>query len=152
MSKKSAGILLYRKNQNQVEVFLIHPGGPFWKNKDNGAWSIPKGEYDDLEDAFDAALREFKEETGHTLQGNGIPLTPVIMKSGKHIQAFAMEGDLNASEIQSNLFEMEWPPKSGKKQSFPEVDKASWFDVQIALKKINTTQAGLINELQKKLK
>jgi predicted NUDIX family NTP pyrophosphohydrolase len=147
MVKQSAGILLYRKNDNELEVFLVHPGGPFFKNKDLGAWSIPKGEFLDDEDALGAAKREFLEETGQSIEGDFIPLNPVILKSGKKVYAWAVEGDIAHETIVSNLFEIEWPPKSGKKQSFPEIDSAGWFDVDTAKLKINGGQLGLIEGL-----
>jgi predicted NUDIX family NTP pyrophosphohydrolase len=147
MAKQSAGILLYRKTDNQLQVFLVHPGGPFFKNKDDGAWSIPKGEFLDEEDALTAAKREFLEETGQSVDGNFIPLKPVTLKSGKKVFAWALEGDINHETIVSNLFEIEWPPKSGKKQFFPEVDRAAWFDIETAKLKINGAQVGLIEEL-----
>jgi len=147
MPKQSAGILLYRKKESELQVFLVHPGGPFFKNKDMGAWSIPKGEFLDDEDPLAAAKREFKEETGQSIDGNFIPLNPVTLKSGKIVYAWAVEGDLDHENIFSNLFEMEWPPKSGKKQSFPEIDRAEWFDVEIAKQKINSGQVGLIESL-----
>jgi predicted NUDIX family NTP pyrophosphohydrolase len=151
MAKRSAGILLYRKVNNQLQVFLVHPGGPFFKNKEDGAWSIPKGEFLDDEDALTAAKREFKEETGQFVDGNFIPLTPVTLKSGKKVFAWAVEGDINQELIISNLFEIEWPPKSGKKQSFREVDRADWFDVDDAKLKINVAQVALIENLIKDL-
>lgn len=151
MSKKSAGILLYRFKKENLEIFLAHPGGPFWKNKDAGAWSIPKGEFDDNEEPLDAAIREMKEETGLTLKGNFIELTPVKQKSGKLVYAWALEHDIDPSEIKSNEFEMEWPPKSGKKKSFPEIDKAEWFDLTMAKDKILGAQWPLVEELRKKL-
>jgi predicted NUDIX family NTP pyrophosphohydrolase len=147
MAKQSAGILLYRKIDDQLQVFLVHPGGPFFKNKDDGSWSIPKGEFLDDEDALTAAKREFLEETGQSVDGNFIPLNPVMLKSGKKVFAWALEGDINHEVIVSNLFEIEWPPKSGKKQSFPEVDRAAWFDIETAKLKINGAQVGFIEEL-----
>lgn len=147
MPNQSAGILLYRKVNNQLQVFLVHPGGPFFKNKDLGVWSIPKGEFLDDEESFIAAKREFEEETGQSIDGNFIPLNPVKLKSGKTVYAWAVEGDINHETIFSNLFEMEWPPKSGKKQSFPEIDRAGWFEVGEAKLKINTAQAAFIEEL-----
>ena len=147
MGKQSAGILLYRKNDNHLQVFLVHPGGPFFKNKDLGVWSIPKGEFLDDEDPFTAAKREFKEETGVDIEGNFIPLDPVILKSGKKVYAWAVEGDIDHATIFSNLFEIEWPPKSGKRQSFPEIDRAGWFEMSEAKEKINAGQAGLIESL-----
>ena len=146
-AKKSAGILLYRKINKNPEVFLVHPGGPFWQKKNLGAWTIPKGELDDEEDALSAAKREFEEETGTSLSGSFHTLTPVKQKSGKVVYAWALEGDLNAEKIVSNTFEIEWPPKSGKKQSFPEIDKAQWFNLADAKQKINSSQANLIDEL-----
>jgi predicted NUDIX family NTP pyrophosphohydrolase len=151
MSKKSAGILLYRLNNKTLEVFLVHPGGPFWKNKDEGAWSIPKGEFDENEEPLAAAIREMKEETGVIVKGDFIELTPIKQKSGKLVYAFAKEHDLDPSKIKSNEFEMEWPPKSGKKKMFPEIDKAEWFDLKAAKEKINPGQISLLEELKKKL-
>jgi predicted NUDIX family NTP pyrophosphohydrolase len=148
MAKKSAGVLLYRHRSNILEVLLVHPGGPFWKNKDVGAWSIPKGEFMDEEDPLKAALREFQEETGHSLkQTSSIALTPIKQKNGKLVYAWAIKGNLDADKIQSNLFEMEWPPKSGKTQSFPETDKAAWLSIIEAKSKIIPAQAALLNEL-----
>jgi predicted NUDIX family NTP pyrophosphohydrolase len=152
MSKKSAGILLYRIKNKNLEVLLVHPGGPFWKNKDEGAWSIPKGEFDDNEKPLDAAIREMKEETGVILKGNFIELTPVKQKSGKLVYAFAKEHDPDLSQIKSNEFEMEWPPKSGNKKMFPEIDKAEWFDIKTAKEKINQSQINLLEELANKRK
>jgi predicted NUDIX family NTP pyrophosphohydrolase len=147
MSKQSAGILLFRKNDAQLQVFLVHPGGPFFKNKDLGAWSIPKGEFLDDEDALAAAKREFFEETGMAVDGDFIPLNPVTLKSGKKVYAWALEGNIDPTKIVSNEFEIEWPPKSGKKQSFPEVDRADWFDLEEARIKINKAQESLIDHL-----
>jgi len=150
--KKSAGILLYRNLGTAHELFLVHPGGPFWKNKDEGAWSIPKGEFTEEEDALAAAKREFKEETGFNCIGKFIELSSVKLKSGKIVYAWALEKDIDPAEIKSNLFEMEWPPKSGKLQSFPEVDRAAWFTPAAARQKINPAQAAFIEELLEKLK
>ena len=147
MPNQSAGILLYRKINNQLQIFLVHPGGPFFKNKELGAWSIPKGEFPEGEEPLLAAKREFEEETGQAIDGNFIPLNPVKLKSGKKVYAWAVEGDINHETIFSNLFEMEWPPKSGKKQSFPEIDRAGWFGVGEAKLKINIAQAAFIEEL-----
>jgi len=147
MSKQSAGILLYRTTGGLLQVFLVHPGGPFFKNKDLGAWSIPKGEFPEDEDPLLAAKREFLEETGQPIDGDFIKLKPVTLKSGKTVHAWAVEGDIDHETIFSNLFEMEWPPKSGKKQSFPEIDRAAWFDLDEAKAKISPGQAGLIVEL-----
>ena len=152
MQKKSAGILLYRFQDNLAEVLLVHPGGPFWAKKDLGVWSIPKGEFEENEKPLDAAKREVEEETGLKVQGDFIELNAVKLKSGKTIYAWALEGDLNEAAIISNEFEIEWPPKSGLKKSFPEVDKAAWFTMDMAKEKIATGQVPLINELEKKLK
>ena len=152
MSKKSAGILLYRTKNKIVEVLLVHPGGPFWIKKDAGAWTIPKGELNENEEPFDAAIREMKEETGIILKGNYLELTPVKQKAGKLVYAWANEQDIDPSEIKSNEFEIEWPPKSGKKKSFHEIDKADWFDINTAKEKINPGQLPLIEELIIKLK
>ena len=129
MAKQSAGILLYRKNNKQPEVFLVHPGGPFFKNKDSGVWSVPKGEFTDDEDALGAAKREFLEETGHAVDGKFIELSPVVLKSGKKVYAWAVEGDIDHENIKSNTFEIEWPPKSKRVQSFPEIDRRGlvWY-------------------------
>jgi len=151
MPKQSAGILLFRKINNVLQVFLVHPGGPFFKNKDAGAWSIPKGEFLDDEDPLAAAKREFEEETGQAIDGNFMPLKPVTLKSGKIVHAWAVEGDIDHETIFSNLFEMEWPPKSGKKQSFPEIDRAGWFDIEEAKVKINPGQLGLIDDFLSKI-
>ena len=150
--KKSAGILLYRIIKKKMEVLLVHPGGPFFKNKDEGAWSIPKGEFTDEEDALAAARREFEEETGFSCAGNFIELTPVKLKSGKIVNAWALEKNIDADKIKSNDFEMEWPPKSKKMQRFPEIDKGAWFSISDAKIKINLSQAALIDELVVKLK
>jgi predicted NUDIX family NTP pyrophosphohydrolase len=151
MARQSAGILLYRLNNKNLEVFLVHPGGPFWKNKDEGAWSIPKGEFGDKEDALDAAIREMEEETGYRIEDKCTPLSTVKQKSGKIIHAWACRGDVDPAKIRSNEFEMEWPPRSGKKTKFPEVDKAAWFDSDTAKKKINPGQVNLITELESKI-
>ena len=153
MSKQSAGLLLYRKRDDLLEVFLVHPGGPLWAKKDLGAWSIPKGEFDGNEDALTAAKREFREETGLAApEAVYLPLTPVRQKSGKVVHAWAVRSNLAIETIHSNAFEMEWPPKSGRRQSFPEVDKADWFLIETALEKINSGQAELLHELAGKLK
>jgi predicted NUDIX family NTP pyrophosphohydrolase len=134
---------------NQPQVFLVHPGGPFFRKKDEGAWSIPKGEYVDGEEPLAAAQREFEEETGQTISGNFVKLQPIKQKSGKVVQAWAIEGDIDHNAIISNLFEIEWPPKSGKRVSFPEIDRAGWFTIDIAKQKIIPGQLGLIVELEK---
>jgi predicted NUDIX family NTP pyrophosphohydrolase len=151
VTKKSAGILLFRRLAGQIEVFLVHPGGPFWKNKDLGAWSIPKGEFNEDEMALAAALREFKEETGITLAGKFLQLNPVRQKSGKWVYAWAMEKNIDATSIKSNEFEVEWPPRSGKTRRFPEIDRAEWFPVEQAMQKIIPAQSALVTELVKSL-
>lgn len=147
MPKQSAGILLYRKASHGLQVFLVHPGGPFFKNKDEGSWSVPKGEYLPDEDPLLAAKREFKEETGHEIAGNFIALSPIKQKGGKTVLAWAVEGSIDQENIKSNTFEIEWPPRSGKKQTFDEIDSAEWFDIATAKIKINPAQAALIDEL-----
>lgn len=148
MQKKSAGILLYRFHNNLTEVLLVHPGGPFWVKKDLGAWSIPKGEFDEDEKPLDAAIREVEEELGIKVAGKFIELSPVKQKGGKAIYAWALQGNFNAKEIKSNTFEMEWPPKTGITKSFPEVDKAAWFNLNEAKEKINKGQVPLIEGLE----
>ena len=150
MAKKSAGILVYRIRNGQAEVFLVHPGGPFWAKKDAGAWTIPKGEFDE-EDPLVAAQREFKEETGFEIGGTFRPLAPQTLKSGKVVQAWAVEGDLDASQVRSNLFELVWPPGSGRRMRVPEVDRGAWFSLEAGLEKINLGQRGFIRELARLL-
>ncbi|RYY58778.1 MAG: NUDIX domain-containing protein [Chitinophagaceae bacterium] len=145
--KQSAGILAYRIRAHQPEYFLVHPGGPFWKNKDAGAWSIPKGEFHDGEEAVMAARREFEEETGVPVTGNLKKLQAVKLKSGKWIYAFAVRMNVNENAITSNEFDFEWPPKSGKTIRIPEVDKAGWFPLEEARIKINQGQVPLLVEL-----
>jgi predicted NUDIX family NTP pyrophosphohydrolase len=147
-SKQSAGILLYRWKSSTLEVFLVHPGGPFWKNKDAGSWTIPKGEFENEEPALDAAIREFREETGFTLKGHFQPLSPVRQKGGKRIFAWALPGDLDPAKISSNTFELEWPRHSGRQQTFPEVDKGGWFTLTAARLIINPAQIALLEELE----
>lgn len=147
MPKKSAGILLFRKNKKETEVFLVHPGGPFYSKKDDGAWVIPKGEFEEDEDPLTAAKREFSEETGMDIDGDFIELSPVKQKGGKLVYTWAVEGDIDASAIVSNTFEMEWPPKSGKKKTFPEIDKAAWFTLPVARNKILQSQMLLLDQL-----
>lgn len=146
MPSKSAGIIAYR-TRRKLEVLLVHPGGPFWRNKDFGAWSIPKGEYADDEDPAVAARREFAEELGIELSGPLTALGEVRQRAGKLVTAFAVELDLDTSNIRSNTFEMEWPPRSGKRQSFPEVDRAEWFPLDKAREKINPGQGPLLDRL-----
>ena len=148
MTKLSAGLLPFRRANGGIEVFLVHPGGPFWKKKDLGAWSLPKGEYDAAEEPLAAALREFAEETGFQAGGPGfLPLGEIRQPGGKLIVAWAFEQDLDATLARSNTFEMEWPPKSGKVQQFPEVDRAAWFPLPEARIKILPGQAGFLERL-----
>ncbi len=152
MPKKSAGLLMYRRRRGALEVFLVHPGGPFWQKKDAGSWSIPKGEYMPGEDPLEAAKREFQEETSFKASGEFIPLTPRKQPSGKIISAWAFEGDGDASAIKSNTFLMEWPPRSERQQEFPEVDRAGWFSIPVAREKIIKGQSGFLDELTQILK
>jgi len=149
MPRQSAGLLMYRRRKGVVQVLLIHPGGPFWANKDAGAWSIPKGEFSGDENALTAARREFEEETGFLPAGRFVQLTPVKQPSGKVIHAWALEGDLDATAIRSNTFTLEWPPQSGVHQEFPEVDRAAWFTIEAAKEKIIKGQTNFIDELQR---
>jgi predicted NUDIX family NTP pyrophosphohydrolase len=151
MAKQSAGILLYRFLNEQLQVFLVHPGGPFFRNKNEGSWSIPKGEFMEDENPLDAAKREFLEETGQEIDGIFIKLEPIRQKGGKAVYAWAVEGDIDHETIVSNLFEIEWPTRSGKRQSFPEIDKAAWFYVEAAKIKINPAQAAFIENLSAQL-
>jgi len=137
---------LYRR-RGELEVFLVHPGGPFWSKKDAGAWSVPKGEINEGEDPFEAAKREFTEETGFPIDGEFRPLDPVKQSGGKVVQAWAIEADCDPAQVRSNLFSMEWPPKSGQKKEFPEVDRAQWFNIPEARKRILVAQIGLIDQL-----
>ena len=150
MPKRSAGLLLFR-NSNPLEIFLVHPGGPFWARKDDGAWSLPKGEYSENEDALLAAKREFQEETGISVDGDFLPLGELRQPTGKLITAWALEQDVDPTLVKSNSFSMEWPPKSGKTQEFPEVDRAAWFPVPQARTKLLKGQIAFINRLAKKL-
>jgi len=145
--RRSAGILLHRRREGRLEVLLVHPGGPFWKNRDEGAWTIPKGEYGDGEDALDAAKREFAEETGFPVEGPFHELAPVRQASGKVVRAWAVEGDCDAAAIRSNTFSMEWPLRSGKTAEFPEVDRAAWFALDEARRRILPAQVPLLDEL-----
>ncbi len=132
------------------EVLLVHPGGPFWRNKDAGAWSIPKGEIEEGEDALAAAIREVREETGFAVHGAFEPLAPVRQKSGKVVHAWAIEADLDPGKIASNTFELEWPPRSGRWQTFPEVDRGAWFPIAEARERIHPGQLPLIDELSRR--
>jgi predicted NUDIX family NTP pyrophosphohydrolase len=148
MAKQSAGLLIYRRRPAGIEVFLVHPGGPFWQKKDDGAWSIPKGEFTAEEDPLAAAQREFHEETGLQISGNFTPLPAVKQRGGKTVYAWQVEADFDTSKITSNTFSMEWPPRSGKQQEFPEVDRADWFDLESAALKINEGQRPLLAHLK----
>jgi predicted NUDIX family NTP pyrophosphohydrolase len=148
MSKKSAGLLLYREISGHLEVLLVHPGGPFWAKKDEGAWSIPKGEFEDNEDPLSAAKREFAEETGLSPDGEVIPLQPVRQPSGKLIYAWVVRCDVDLAQFRSNTFSMEWPPKSGRYQEFPEVDRAAWLTIEAARHKIVKGQEPFLEQLQ----
>ena len=150
MPKKSAGLLLFRQNSqgSQIEVFLVHPGGPFWRNKDEGVWTIPKGEFADDEDGLAAAQREFREETGSEAPvGDYLALKPIKQAGGKLVHAWAIAGDLDPAGLQSNNFSCEWPPRSGRVQEFPEVDRAEWFVPEMARRKILAGQLPLIDQL-----
>ena len=151
MKKRSAGILLFRKSEAGVEVFLVHPGGPFWAKKDLGSWSLPKGEFEDSEDPLTAAKREFTEETGCVVDGAFVALGDLKQPSGKLISAWALEHDLDPAMVKSNTFPMEWPPKSGKTQEFPEVDAGGWFLLPAALEKLLKGQADFISRLAEKV-
>lgn len=149
-SEVSAGLLLYRRS-GALEVFLAHPGGPFWAKRDLGAWTIPKGLVEANADLLATARREFAEETGFSPDGPYLPLAPVTQKSGKVVHAFACAGDVDPARLRSNAFEVEWPPKSGKRRSFPEVDRAAWFDLANARAKIIPYQRPFLDELEGKL-
>ncbi len=142
---------MYRRKNNAIEIFLVHPGGPFWKGKEKGAWSIPKGEFTESENPLTAAKREFEEETGQTVDGDFVELTPIKQKGGKIVYAWAVEGDADADNILSNTFKTEWPYKSGKWITIQEVDRATWFGVEEAKEKINAAQVNFLEELVEKL-
>jgi predicted NUDIX family NTP pyrophosphohydrolase len=147
MPKTSAGLLVYRNREGRLEVLLVHPGGPFWARKDLGAWSIPKGEFGDPEDPLAAAIREFQEETGFPIQGTFLPLPPRKQPGGKLVLAWAVEGDLDSGQIRSNTFLLEWPKGSGRRKEFPEVDRAEWFGMPEAKRRILAGQVGLLDDL-----
>jgi len=148
MARKSAGLLMYRRRSGQVEVLLVHPGGPFWTHKDAGAWSIPKGEFTDEEPPLDAARREFQEETGFTASGVFHPLTPIRQAGGKIVHAWAVAGDLDANAAHSNTYKLEWPPHSGQWKTYPEIDRAAWFPVPQARAKLLKSQLPLLDQLE----
>jgi predicted NUDIX family NTP pyrophosphohydrolase len=150
--KQAAGLLLFRGGVSALEVLLVHPGGPLWARKDEGAWSIPKGEVEPNEDALAAARREVEEETGARPSGDFIALSPVRQTGGKIVHVWAIESDFDPASLKSNLFEMEWPPKSGNRRSFPEVDRAAWFDLETAGSKILPSQAIVLHHLQDRLR
>jgi len=147
MAKQSAGILLYKRNAGELLVLLAHPGGPFWEKRDHGAWTIPKGELASGEAAEDAARREFREELGTEAVGTLQPLGEIVQKGGKHVIAFALERDFDVAELRSNTFEIEWPPRSGRFKTFPEVDKVEWMTLAAARQKILPSQATLLDRL-----
>ena len=152
MAKKSAGLLLYREKAGITEVLLVHPGGPFWTKKDEGAWSIPKGECVEYEDPLAAARREFEEETGaEPPSGEAIALDAVRQPSGKIVHAWAMRGEFDPSQLKSNTFSMEWPPGSRRQSEFPEVDQAEWFGWEKALSKIQSGQRPILDQLRRAL-
>lgn len=149
MGKRSAGIVLYRRTEVGLEFLLVHPGGPYWSDRDDGAWSVPKGEYGDDEDPLTAACRELEEEVGVRIRPTGsfIPLEPVRQRGGKVVRAWGVEADADPVRLRSNTFTMEWPPRSGRMQDFPEVDRAGWFTLEEARTKINRAQLALLEEL-----
>lgn len=151
-AKQSAGLLLYRVHDAQVEVFLVHPGGPFWTHKDLAAWSIPKGEIESGDDALATALREFVEETGFAVPaGEPYPLQPIKQAGGKTVHAWCLQGGVDAAAVRSNTFTLEWPPRSGNLREFPEVDKAGWFTLEDARVKVHTGQIALVDQLEELL-
>jgi predicted NUDIX family NTP pyrophosphohydrolase len=147
MTAPSAGILLYRRYQHELQVFLIHMGGPFWAHKDAGAWSIPKGEYGADETALAAAQREFLEETGSPISGSFLELQPIRQRNGKLVSAWAVEGEFDPASLHSNLFTLEWPPRSGRMQEFPEADRGAWFSIADARERMIAGQAPLLDQL-----
>ena len=149
--KRSAALLVYKRTADGLRVFLVHPGGPFWARKDLGAWSLPKGEFDDSEEGLSAARREFLEEVGEEIDGDFIALAPVRQGSYKVIHAWAVEGTVDETRIRSNEFEMEWPPRSGRKARFPEVDKGGWFTLPEARRRILRGQVPILDELAERL-
>lgn len=151
MAERSAGLLVYRRRSSGVEVFLAHPGGPLWARKDDHAWSIPKGLYDENENPLTAAKREFEEETSMRIDGRFLPLGEFRQPGGKLVTAFAVEADVDETRVISNRFEIEWPPHSGRRQSFPEIDRAQWFDLATAAHKMHKGQIPILQALAKQL-
>jgi predicted NUDIX family NTP pyrophosphohydrolase len=147
----SAGILLYRYKNQILEVFLVHPGGPYFRKKNDGWWTVPKGEVLGEETPIETALREFEEETGHVPEGDPVELKPIKQKGGKTVACWAIPGDLDPDELRSNTFEIEWPPRSGKRQAFPEIDQGAWYNLSEASEKINVMQRAFLEELQHRL-
>ena len=152
MPQVSAGVLMYRRRTGGAQVLLVHPGGPFWKNKDDGAWSVPKGEASESEDLLEAAKREFREELGGVPVGTFLPLAPVRQKGGKIVHVWCVEGQFDPETLRSNTFEMEWPPKSGRRATFPEVDRAAWFNLDEGRRKILAAQVPLLDSLAERLR
>ncbi|MGE5336468.1 MAG: NUDIX domain-containing protein [Gemmatimonadota bacterium] len=151
MTRRSAGLLLFRESAGALEVFLVHPGGPFWARKDAGAWSIPKGEFNEDEDPLHAARREFEEETGMAVAGDFMSLQPLRQPSGKVIHAWALRADVDPARVRSNSFSIEWPPRSGQRRDFPEVDRAAWFPLDEAASNIQKGQAPFLEQLRTRL-
>jgi len=148
LPKRSAGLLLFREVGRRLEILLAHPGGPFWAKKDDGAWSIPKGEFPDGEDPLAAAKREFAEETGFTPDGQFVPLKPVRQAGGKVVYAWAVRGDFEPQRLKSNTFSLEWPPKSDRRQEFPEIDRVAWFTLDVGRRKILKAQSSFLDQLE----
>ena len=148
MPKQSAGLLIHRRTKAGLEVFLVHPGGPFWSKKDAGAWSIPKGEFGETEEPLSAAIRELREETGFTVSEPFVALGTIRQAGGKTVHAFAVQAELDPARIISDTFELEWPPRCGKMTRFPEVDRAAWFPIEIAKTRINPAQAEFLARLE----
>src|SRR5262245_40728113 len=145
--RASAGLLVYRNRPDETEVLLVHPGGPFWASRDLGAWSLPKGQIEDGEEPLAAAIREFKEETGLWIEGSYRALSPIRQRSGKVVHAWIVEGDFDVTSVTSQLFSMEWPPRSGRFQEFPEVDRAAWFPLAEARRRLIEAQVDFIDQL-----
>jgi predicted NUDIX family NTP pyrophosphohydrolase len=149
--RQSAGLVPFRRSAGRLEVFLVHPGGPYWARKDRGAWSIPKGEFSAGEDPLDAAVREFREETGLEATAPFLPLAPIRQAGGKVVHAWAFEGDCDAGSIRSNTFTLEWPPGSGRSREYPEVDRAAWFEWPEARERILPSQVPLLDQLKEQV-